>query len=43
MSGPGTGVMIFKIISPKKSAKQIGAFDSKQSQIMQKSDHNLGF
>jgi hypothetical protein len=26
---PGTDVMIFKIISPKNSAKKIGVFDSK--------------
>jgi hypothetical protein len=34
--------MIFKIFLPKNSAKN-GVFDSKQSQIMQKIDHNFGF
>jgi hypothetical protein len=34
--------MIFKIFLPKNSAKK-GVFESKQSQIMQNFDHNIGF
>jgi hypothetical protein len=35
-------VMILKIFSPKNSAKN-GDFVSKQSQILKKVDHNIGF
>jgi hypothetical protein len=34
--GPGTDVTIFKIFSPKNSAKKLAFFDSKQSQILKK-------
>jgi hypothetical protein len=34
--------MIFKIFSPKKIAKKIGVFDSKQSQTLKLFDHNIG-
>jgi hypothetical protein len=37
-----TDVMIFKNIFAKNRQK-VGTFDSKQSQIMQKVDHNIGF
>jgi hypothetical protein len=39
----GTDFMIFEIFSPKKSAKKIGVFVSKQSQIMTNFNHNIGF
>jgi hypothetical protein len=39
----GTDVMILKIFSPKNSAKILAFFYSKQSLIMQKLDHNIGF
>jgi hypothetical protein len=42
MHVPGTDVMIIKIFSPKKLAKN-GVFDSKQSQILKKNYHNIGF
>jgi hypothetical protein len=35
--------MILKIFSPKNSAKKMGVFVSKQSQILKKVDHNIGF
>jgi hypothetical protein len=38
MSETGTDVMIFKIFSQK-----IGVFDSKQSLIIQKFGHDIGF
>jgi hypothetical protein len=34
--------MILKIFSPK-IAENIGIFESKQSLLMQKTDHNIGF
>jgi hypothetical protein len=43
LATPGTDVMIFKIFSPKISAKKIGVFDSKQRQILKKCYHNIGF
>jgi hypothetical protein len=39
---PGTDVMIFKIISPKKSAKKL-AFLTRNNAIFFKNDHNIGF
>jgi hypothetical protein len=38
-----TDVMIFVIIFAEKNGEENGVFDSKQSQIMQKFDHNIGF
>jgi hypothetical protein len=35
--------MILKIFSPKKIAKKLAVFCSKQSYIMQNFDHNIGF
>jgi hypothetical protein len=35
--------MIFKIFLPKNSAKKLAFFVSKQSQILKKVDHNIGF
>jgi hypothetical protein len=35
--------MILKIFSPKNSAKKIGVFYSKQSLILKKFYHNIGF
>jgi hypothetical protein len=35
--------MILKNIFTKKFCKKIGIFDSKQSEIMQKFDHNIVF
>jgi hypothetical protein len=35
--------MILKIFSPKILRKKNGVFDSKQSQILKKIDHNIGF
>jgi hypothetical protein len=34
--------MILKIFSPKNFAKKIGIFDSIQSYILKKVDHNIG-
>jgi hypothetical protein len=33
----------FKNIFAKKISEKIGVFDSKQSQILKKNDHNIGF
>jgi hypothetical protein len=41
-SSPRTDVRIFKRFLPKKVGEQIGVFDSKHCQIMQKLDHDIG-
>jgi hypothetical protein len=35
--------MIFKNIFAEKFSEKIGVFDSKQRQIVQNFDHNIGF
>jgi hypothetical protein len=43
LSQSGADVMIFKIFSPKKSAKKLVFFTQNKAKICKNFDHNIGF